>query len=79
MNTRGEFAHLDDYELAVRSVEVAAEHARVEAHELCAHGFAPVEVAGLASVVWERGGRLHTSEAALSLIWSMPESKEDSP
>lgn len=77
MKPRGDHDHLSDFELALRSVEVAAERARVEGEELRRFGFRPVGVAGLGSALWGRRGRLFTTRAALEEIGVIPEQRED--
>ncbi len=72
-----EFAHLDDFDLAARHLEASAEIARLEAEALANHGYDPVQVVGLPSLLWQKGARLHTTEAALAGVWAIPEIKED--
>jgi hypothetical protein len=68
----------DDYDLAVKHLEASAEIARLEGEELRSHGYEPVEVVGLDSVIWRNDGRLYTTEAALTEIWAIKEQKENS-
>ena len=78
MTPRDEFAHLDDFDLAARHLEASAEIARLEAEALANNGFEPVQVVGLPSLLWKKGGRLHTTTAALAGVWAIPEAdKED--
>lgn len=72
-----EFAHLDDDELIVRGVHVAAERARLEGHELHEAGFRMVSVVGMDRMLWRRDGTLHTTAAALTEAGIIPEIKED--
>jgi len=80
MIRRDEYAHLDDYELAVEHVLACADLARFEGHELHAYGFAPVPVIGLELLLWERGGKIYTTYCALveaGAYETIPEDKED--
>jgi hypothetical protein len=66
MIRRDEYADLSDFELAVEHVLVCAELALREAQELHRHGYVPVEVLGLPSVLWRSpNGCLYTTAAAL--------------
>jgi hypothetical protein len=71
---RDEYAHLSDYELAVEHLQVCAEHARIEGEELHCHGYEPVQVEGLPSLLWRKGDRLLTTEAAVEQVWAIRES-----
>ena len=77
MTPRDEFAHLDDFDLALRSVEVAADRARLEGEELHEAGFRMVRVRGMDRMLWKRDGRLYTTSAALTEAGIIPEIKED--
>jgi len=74
---RDDFANLSDFDLAARHLEASAEIARLEAEALANNGFEPVQVVGLPSLLWKKGARLHTTEAALAGVWAIPEIKED--
>lgn len=68
MSWRDDIEDLDGFELKLRSVEVDAERALLQAHMLRRHGFRPVEVVGLPSVVWRRRRETFTTAAALREI-----------
>ena len=74
MALRDEFAHMSEYEMAVKHAEVCAECARLEGEELHAHGFSPIQVAGLDRLIWRSPtGQLYTTEYALAQIWAIRE------
>ena len=71
--SRDDHADLSDFELAARHLEAGAEIVRLEAEALADGGFSMVEVVGLPSVLWRKGGALFTTEAALTTIWAIRE------
>lgn len=76
-----DYAHLDEYELAVEHLLLCAEHALREAQELRAHGYEPVQVCGLPQLLWRSpDGVTYTAYWALVEIGEyepIPEKKGD--
>lgn len=77
VSLRDEFQDLSDFDLDLRSVEVAAERTRLEAHELHDAGFTPTNVIGTGTLLWRRAGRLYTHDYAVAEVMAIPDQKEE--